>query len=147
MGRLEGGRLRRRVAGKNCLYVFPLQGYFIDIKVAEKDSAVRGLLEEEYRRCRDVLAALSAKAAQYPKGSLHVRKKGYKGKEYAYHYLVARVEGRVVNRHIPEEEVPDVQQRLEQRDKCLKEMQAYKKRIVYLERLLQMPRRRGESKQ
>ena len=116
------------------------------MKVAEKDNAVSGLLEEEYRRCRDVLAALSEKAAQYPKGSLHVRKKGYKGKEYAYHYLVTREEGRVVNRHIPEAELPGLQRQLEQRDKCRKEMQAYKKRIAYLEKILKMPRRRGEQK-
>ena len=54
------------------------------MKVAEKDNAVRGMLEEEYRRSRDVLKALSEKAARYPKGSLNVRKKAYKGKEYAY---------------------------------------------------------------
>jgi len=56
------------------------------MKVVEKDNAVRGLLKDEYRRSRDVLAALSKKAARYPKGSLNVRKKAYKGKEYAYHY-------------------------------------------------------------
>jgi hypothetical protein len=112
------------------------------MKVAEKDKVVRGVLEEEYRRCRDVLAVLSEKAARYPKGSLNVRKKGYKGKEYAYHYLVAREQGRVVNRHIPEVELPRLRRQLEQRDKCRKEMQAYRKRIAYLEKLLQMPRRR-----
>jgi hypothetical protein len=116
------------------------------MKVAEKDNAVRGLLEEEYKRCREVLAALSEKAAQHPKGSLNVRKKGYKDKEYTYHYLVAREGGRVVNRHIPEEELPDLQRQLEQRDKCLKEMRAYKNRIAYLEKLLELPRRRGEKK-
>jgi len=116
------------------------------MKVAEKDKAVRGLLEEEYRRCRDVLAALSKKAERYPKGSLNVRKKRYKRREYSYHYLVAREEGRVVNRHIPEAELPELQQQLEQRDKCRKEMQAYEKRIAYLKKLLQMPGRQGESK-
>jgi hypothetical protein len=114
------------------------------MKVVEKDNAVRGLLDEEYRRCRDVLSALSAKVAQYPKGALNVRKKGYKGKVYAYHYLVAREEGRVVNRHISEVELPELQRQLEQRDKCRKEMQVYLKRLAYLEKLLQMPRRRGE---
>ena len=32
------------------------------MKVAEKDNAVRGLLEEEYRRSCDVIAALLKKA-------------------------------------------------------------------------------------
>ena len=116
------------------------------MKVAEKDNAVRGLLEEEYRRCRDILAALSAKIANYPKGSLNVRKKAYKGKVYAYHYLVVREDCRVVNRHIPAAEFSNLKRKLDDRDKYRKEMQAYKKRIAYLEQLLLMPRRRGEPK-
>jgi hypothetical protein len=116
------------------------------MKVAEKDNVVRDLLEEEYRRCRDVLVALSKKVAHYPKGSLNVRKKEYKGKAYAYHYLVARDDGRVVNRHIPKAELPELQQQLEQRDKCRREIRAYKKRIAYLEKLLLRPRRRKELK-
>jgi hypothetical protein len=114
------------------------------MKVVEKDNAVHGLLEEEYRRSRDVLAALLKKAARYPKGSLNLRKKAYKGKEYAYHYLVAREQGRVINQHIPKAGLPDLRRQLEERDKCRKEIQAYRKRIAYLEKILQMPRRRGE---
>ncbi len=113
------------------------------MKVAEKDKAVHGLLEEEYRRSRDVLAALSEKAAQYPKGSLNIRRKVYKGKEYTYHYLVARDRGRVVNRHIAKAELPDLRRQLEQRDKYRKEMKAYRKRLAYLEKLLQLPRQVG----
>src|SRR5512139_1283134 len=129
-----------RYVDQNQLYIFPLHSYYNDMKVAEKENAVRGLLEEEYRRSRDVLKALSDKAARYPKGSLNVRKKAYKGKEYAYHYLVAREQGRVVNRHIPKTELPDLRRRLEQRDKCRKEIKAYRKRIAYLEKLLRLPR-------
>ena len=116
------------------------------MKVAEKDNAVSGILEEEYRRSRDVLTALSKKLARYPKGSLNVRKKTYKGKEYAYHYLVARQQGRVVNRHIPKPELSDLKRQLEERDKCRKEIQASRKRIAYLEKLLQLPHSRGEIK-
>ena len=116
------------------------------MKVVEKDSAVHGLLEEEYRRSRDVLAALLKKAERYPKGSLNVRKKAYKGKEYAYHYLVAREQGRVINRHISKAGLPDLRQQMEQRDKCRKEIQAYRKRIAYLEKILQIPSRRREPK-
>lgn len=116
------------------------------MKVAEKDAAIHGLLEEEYRRCREVLSVLVEKCAQYPKGALNVRKKGYKGKEYIYHYLVARDGGRVVNKHVPEAELPGLKQQLEQRDKHLKEIQVYRKRIDYLEKLLLMPRRRRAAK-
>ena len=134
----------RQQAGNNQLYLFPLHSYSLCIKVAEIDNAIHGLLEEEYRRSCDVLAALAEKAARYPKGSLNVRKKAYKGKEYAYHYLVAREQGRVVNRHIPQVELPELRRQLEQRDKCRREIQAYRKRIAYLEKLLHLPRR-GES--
>ena len=116
------------------------------MNVVEKDSAVCGLLEEEYKRCKEVLAALAAKAEQYPKGSLHVRRKGYKDKEYAYHYLVARVDGRVVNRHVQEAEVAEMMKVLELRDKCMQEMLVYKGRMAYLEKLLKMPQTRRAAK-
>lgn len=115
------------------------------MKVVEKDVAVHGLLEDEYRRCQEVLAALSDQAAQYPKGSLNIRRKRYKGKEYAYHYLVAREGRRVVNRHVPEAELPELKRQLALRDKSRKEMQAYQKRIAYLEKLLHLPRK-GDGK-
>lgn len=114
--------------------------------VAEKDSAVHGMLEEEYRRCRDVLASLQNKLARYPKGALNVRKKAYKGKEYAYHYLVVREAGSVVNRHVSKEELSALQVQLEQRDQCKKEIQTYRRRIAYLEKLLNTPTSKGRMK-
>jgi hypothetical protein len=116
------------------------------MKVAEKDKAVHGLLQEEYRRCLEVLASLLKEADRYPRGSLNVRKKKYKDKEYAYHYLVAREKGRVINRHIPKGELQVLQQQLDQRDKCRKEIQAYNKRLAYLEKILQVSRRRRKEK-
>lgn len=113
------------------------------MKVAEKDSAVSGMLEEEYQRCRDVLAALQTKVVSYPKGSLNVRRKPYNGKEYVYHYLVSRDGLRVINLHVSAEELPELSKNLEQRDKCKKEMQVYKKRIAYLEKLLHIPKSLG----
>jgi hypothetical protein len=47
-------------------------------------------------------------------------------------------EGRVVNRHISDAELPELKRQLELRDKSRKEMQAYKKRIAYLEKLLHL---------
>lgn len=110
------------------------------MKVAEKDSAVHGMLEDEYQRCRDVMAALLKKVEPYPKGSLNVRRKRYNCKEYVYHYLVLRDGPRVINRHVSDEELPELSVQLEQRDKCKKEMRAYKKRIAYLEKLLHIPK-------
>ena len=115
------------------------------MKVAEKDSVVHGMLEDEYQRCRDVLAALQKKAEPYPKGSLNARRKQYNGKEYVYHYLVLRDGQRVVNRHVSDEELSALKVQLEQRDKCKKEMQVYKKRIAYLEKLLHIPKLPGDQ--
>lgn len=115
------------------------------MKVVEKDSAVLGLLEEEYQRCQSVLAALVSKVSQFPKGSLHARKKEIKGKEYVYHYLVAREQGRVINKHIPEAELSVFLNQIEKRKKYQLEMQVYKKRISYLEKLLNIPRNRGRA--
>ena len=114
------------------------------MKVVEKDSAVHGMLEDEYQRCCDVLAALQKKAESYPKGSLNVRHKQYNGKEYVYHYLVLRDGPRVVNRHVSDDELPELRINLELRNKCKKEMQVYKKRMAYLEKLLHIQKPKGD---
>ncbi len=111
------------------------------MKVEEKDGQVQGLLEEEAKRCRDIMAALEDKLAQLPKGSLNVRKKSYKGKQYLYHYLVAREGAKVINKHIPDNELPELQKNLEQRDKCRREFLIYKKRLAYLDKLLRKSQR------
>jgi len=84
------------------------------MKVVEKDIVVHGMLEDEYGRCRE-------------------------GKEYVYHYLVRRDGKEVINRHISEKELPELQKLIEEREKCRKEIRAYKKRMAYLEKLLNKP--------
>jgi hypothetical protein len=95
--------------------------------------------KDEYGRCLEVIKALHAKAENYPKGALNVRKKQSKGKEYVYHYLVRRDGKKVINRHISEKELPELQKLIEEREKCRKEIRAYKKRMAYLEKLLNKP--------
>jgi hypothetical protein len=106
------------------------------MRVAENDKVVQGMLEDEYHRCRDALQSLYEKIRQYPKGALNVRKKKYKGKEYSYHYLVSREGGKIVNRHIAEKNIPNLNSQLKARDLCRKEIRSYEKRIAYLERIL-----------
>ncbi|HEX7475586.1 MAG TPA: hypothetical protein VF318_06415 [Dehalococcoidales bacterium] len=67
------------------------------MKVAEKDIVVHGMLEDEYGRCREVIEALLAKMANYPRGALNVRRKQNREKEYVYHYLVRRDGKQVIN--------------------------------------------------
>jgi len=71
-----------------------------------------------------------------PKGALNVRRKQIQGKEYLYHYLVRREGKRIVNRHVPERDLPALRKQIAEREKCRAEIRVYKQRLVYLERLL-----------
>ena len=75
----------------------------------------------------------------YPRGALNVRRKQNRGKEDVYHYLVRRDGKKVINRHISEKELPELQKLIEEREKCRKEIRAYKKRMAYLGKLLNRP--------
>lgn len=113
------------------------------MKVAEKDNVVHGMLEDEYRRSRDIVKALQAKIKNYPKGALNVRAKKVKDKKYFYHYLVRRDGGKIVNLHVAEQNLPKIKKQIEEREKCRKEILAYKKRILYLAKLLKKSKREG----
>ena len=92
------------------------------MKVAEKDIVVHGMLEDEYGRCREGhQRPFSPRRKNYPRGALNVRRKQNKGKEYAYHYLVRRDGKKVINRHISDKELPELQKLIEEREKCRKE--------------------------
>src|SRR3989339_1891026 len=101
------------------------------MKVADKDEVIHNMLEEEYRRCREVLQALRTKAENLPKGALNVRRKQVRGNEYVYHYLVRREGKRVINQHVSEKDLPELKKMIAERDKYKKEIQVYKKRMVY----------------
>jgi hypothetical protein len=109
---------------------------FLIMKVAERDRVIHGMLEEEYRRSREVLLALLAKAEKLPKGALNVRRKQVQGNEYVYHYLVRREGKRVINQHVSEKDLPELKKLIVERDRYRKEIEIYKKRMAYLERLL-----------
>jgi hypothetical protein len=106
------------------------------MKVAERDPVIHGMLEEEYRRSREVLQTLLAKAEKCPRGALNVRRKQVQGKEYLYHYIVRREGKRVVNRHVAEQDLPALKKQIAEREKYRTEIRIHKKRMVYLERLL-----------
>ena len=106
------------------------------MKVADRDEVIHNMLEEEYRRCREVLQALRTKTENLPKGALNIRRKQVRGNEYVYHYLVRREGKKVVNQHVAEKDLPALLKQIDERDQCRKEILIYKKRMVYLERLL-----------
>jgi len=69
--------------------------------------------------------------------------KKVKDKKYFYHYLVRRDEGKIVNLHVAEQNLPKIKKQIEEREKCRKEMLAYKKRILYLAKFLKKSKREG----
>jgi len=109
----------------------------INMNVVEKDAVVSGMLGDELSRCEEALASILKAFSELPKGSLGSRKKIYKDKEYKYHYLKFREGNKVISQHVPEGDLEKFRDKLALRKKYLLEAGAYKKRIAYLEGLLQ----------
>ena len=106
------------------------------MKVAKADPVIHGLLSEEQRRSREILQALQEKTDKLPKGALNIRRKQVQGKEYRYHYLVRREGKRVVNQHVAERDLSELQAQIAEREKCRAEIKICRQRLAYLERLL-----------
>jgi hypothetical protein len=115
------------------------------MKVAEKDKVISGMLMDELRRCEEMLDSLRKAESKLPKGVLSSRKRQYKKKAYSYYYLKYRDGAKVVNKHIANEKVQEIAEKLEQRKKYLKEIKAYEKKIAYLKRVLKTGRERGNG--
>ncbi len=115
------------------------------MKVAEKDKVISGMLQDELKRCQEMLESLRKAESKLPKGVLSSRKKQYKKKVYFYYYLKYREGAKVVNKHIANEEVQEMVEKLEQRKKYMKEIKSYEKKIAYLEKMLKTGRKRGDG--
>lgn len=113
------------------------------MKVVEKDKVISGMLHDELKRCQEMLDGLKKSVSKLPKGVISKRKKRYKDRVYSYYYLKYRDGKKVVNKHISKEEIQEISKKLEQRKKHEKEMQLYKKRIDYLNRIIRLGDRRG----
>lgn len=106
------------------------------MKVVEKDKVISGMLQDELKRCLEMLDNLEKSVSELPKGVLNERKKQYKSKVYSYYYLKYRDGNKVINKHVPNESVPDMRNTLAQRKKIEREIQGYRKRIDYLSKIL-----------
>ncbi len=106
------------------------------MKVVEKDKIISGMLSDELKRCREMLAGLQKSAAGLPKGVLNERKKRYKDKAYSYYSLKYRDGEKVINKHVAIDQAPVLQKKLEQRIKIEREARAYQKKIDYLLKVL-----------
>ena len=109
--------------------------HYLSMKVVEKDSHVQGMLNEELKRCRDMVISLRKELSNLPKGTLHTRQKRYKGKKYLYHYLKYRQGGKSIGRHVSQKELQELIQKLQARKRYETEINSYMVRVKYLEKI------------
>lgn len=112
------------------------------MKVVEKDKVIGGMLQDELKRCQEMLDGLEKSVSGLSKGAISERKKRYKNKVYSYYYLKYRDGEKVISKHIPNREVKEVAEKLAMRKKYEKEIESYEKRIAYLNKILRAGERR-----
>jgi Mg2+ and Co2+ transporter CorA len=119
------------------------------MKVVEKDRVISGMLQDELNRCLEMLDSIEKALSKLPKGVLSSRKKQYKKKVYSYYYLKYRDGEKVVNKHISNEKVQMLVEKLEKRKKYIKELKSYEKKVAYLQKVLKTGRKqiRGNKSQ
>jgi len=115
------------------------------MKVVEKDKVISGMLRDELKRCHEMLDSLERSVSKLTKGTINERKKRYKGKEYLYSYLKYREGEKVISKHIPNKEVQEILKKLELRKKYEKEIQSYKKKIAYLNKITKTGKKKGHG--
>lgn len=106
------------------------------MKVVEKDKIISGMLVDEIKRCEEMLYGLKKSVSGLPKGVINERKKRYKDKEYSYYYLKYRDGKKVINEHIPNGDVKEILRKIALRKKYEKEIDSYKKKIAYLNKII-----------
>jgi len=115
------------------------------MKVVEKDRVISGMLRDELKRCQEMVGSLEKSVVKLPKGAISERKKRYKGKVYSYSYLKYREGEKVISKHIPYKEVQEILKKLDQRKKYEKEIQSYKKKIAYLNKIMRTGKNKGHG--
>ena len=115
------------------------------MKVVEKDKVISGMLRDELKRCQEMLDSLEKSVSELPRGVINERKKRYKNKVYSYPYLKYREGDKVVNKHISREEVQEISKKLMMRKKYEKEIQSYRKKIAYLDKIVGDRKRRSHT--
>jgi len=115
------------------------------MKVVENDKVISGMLQDELKRCQEMLNSLKRSVSELPKGVINERKKRYKDKVYSYFYLKYREGKKVINEHIPNNQVQEILKKLELRKKYEKEIQSYKSKIVYLSKIMRAGKGRGRK--
>jgi len=123
---------------EKCVEIFHHGRHNNYMKQVEKDMLVRGVLEDELRRSQEMISSLEREIEELPRGSLHVRRKKYKDRNYEYHYLKYWKDGRSVSVHVSDSELNDMKEKLASRKAYEKEIGDYRKRVRYLEKILKI---------
>lgn len=110
-----------------------------------EDQGIKGMLQDEYNRCLDLMDQIKRSIGQYPKGRLVVKKVKAKGRVYEYHHLQWREGKKVRSQHVPENKIPELKEKIEQREAYQKNGIKIEKRLEYLAPLIgeKKPLRRG----
>lgn len=111
----------------------------------EKDKVISGMLLDEKKRCMEMLSSLEKSASELPRGVINERKKRYKDRVYSYYYLKYREGKKVISKHVSNEEVQEILKKLELRGKYEKEIQSYKKKVAYLNKIVGSDKRQGNA--
>ncbi len=106
------------------------------MKVVEKDKIISGMLKDEWKRCKEMYVSLGKSVSVLPKGVVNRRNKRYKNRVYSYYCLKYRKGKKVFNKHIAKEKLQDILKKLDMRKKYEKEIQSYKKKIAYLNKIM-----------
>lgn len=108
------------------------------MSVVQNDPIISGMLEDERDRCAKAIKALEAKADQYQKGSVHLRKIRRQKRVYSYPFLKYREEGKSVFKHLPLEDLEPIQNAIKKRKAVEEEIKKIKNRVQYLDRLISL---------
>ncbi len=96
------------------------------------DESIRGMLHDEYDRCRELVAQFYQTINTYPRGHIVVKKIKVKGRLYEYHHLQWREGHKVLSRHIPEKELSELMKKIEQREMYRNNCVMLEKRLDFL---------------
>lgn len=101
-----------------------------------EDEGIQGMLRDEFNRCLELMNQVKQSMDSYPRGRLVVKKVKAKERVYEYHHLQWREGKKVLSRHIPEKEVPELQKKIEQREAYRSNCLKIEKRLEYLAPLI-----------
>lgn len=100
------------------------------------DDGIKGMLWDEYNRCLELIDQVQKAMNNYPRGKLVVKKVKVKERVYEYYHLQWREGAKVLSRHVPNKEIPEIQKMIEQRAAYRSNYLKLEKRLEYLAPLI-----------